>query len=355
MSASNILHLPSFYDPKKADQIYRVPYETRFEEAIAWAKKQGIKPAILEQGKGDKLKVCLLIVDGQITFCLPGSELFVGGMSGIGAVDDNRRLAEFIYRNLPIITKIAPTLDTHRAFQIFHRGFLVNDKGEHPGPYTSIPLDSVLTGVWKVNPAAATAINQPYTALQAYLVHYCQELKKSGKLDLYIWPHHAMIGSIGHALAPILEEACFFHSIARASVTEFETKGLNPVSENYSVLRPEVLTGPKGQAVAQKNVNFFKKLMSYDRLIIAGQAKSHCVAWTIADLLAEIKAQDPELAQKVYLMEDCTSSVVVKDDDGKIVMDFSPIADKAFADFAAAGMHIVRSTDPVSTWKNFGL
>jgi nicotinamidase-related amidase len=46
-------------------------------------------------------------------------------------------------------------------------------------------------------------------------------------------------------------------------------------------------------------------------VIIAGQAKSHCVAWTIDDLLTEIQSQDPSLAQKVYLLEDCSSPVVV--------------------------------------------
>jgi len=46
-------------------------------------------------------------------------------------------------------------------------------------------------------------------------------------------------------------------------------------------------------------------------VIIAGQAKSHCVAWTIDDLLEDIIAQDRRLVEKVYLLEDCTSAVVV--------------------------------------------
>jgi hypothetical protein len=36
---------------------------------------------------------------------------------------------EFIYRNLGVITEIAPTMDTHTTLQIFHADFWVNDAG----------------------------------------------------------------------------------------------------------------------------------------------------------------------------------------------------------------------------------
>jgi len=49
--------------------------------------------------------------------------------------------------------------------------------------------------------------------------------------------------------------------------------------------------------------------------------------------------------KKVYLLEDCTSPVVVPG-----VIDCTEQADAAFRRFAGAGMHIVRSTDPVSRW-----
>ena len=64
--------------------------------------------------------VCLVAVDVQNTFCVPGFELFVGGRSGTGAVDDNGRLCAFLYRNLATITRVVPTMDTHHAMQIFH-------------------------------------------------------------------------------------------------------------------------------------------------------------------------------------------------------------------------------------------
>jgi nicotinamidase-related amidase len=148
-----------------------------------------------------------------------------------------------------------------------------------------------------------------------------------------------MLGGIGHALVSAVEEAIFFHNIARKSQTIFELKGNNPLTENYSVLRPEVLEGFDGQQIAQKNTSLLQRLLDFDAVIIAGQAKSHCVAWTIEDLLTEINAKDINLAKKVYLLEDCSSPVVVPD-----IIDFTPQADEAFQRFADAGMNLVTTT-----------
>jgi nicotinamidase-related amidase len=254
------------------------------------------------------------------------------------------RLCEFIYRNLGVITEIAPTMDTHTAMQIFHADFWINDAGENPAPMTMISLAEVEQGVWKVNPAVTYNLARGnYVALQAYALHYVTRLSEAGKYPLTIWPYHAMLGGIGHALVPAVEEACFFHNLVRNSQTNFEIKGGNPLTENYSVLRPEVLDSPDGRPIAQKNTRFIQKLLDFDAVYIAGQAKSHCVAWTIDDLLTEIQAQDPALAQKVYLLEDCSSPVVVPG-----VVDFTDAAEAAFQRFADAGMQLVKSTDAIA-------
>ena len=86
-------------------------------------------------GGEDRFRVCLVAVDVQNTFCVPGFELFVAGRSGTGAVDDSRRLCEFIYRNSPSITCIVPTMDTHHAMQIFHPIYLIDERGEHPASF----------------------------------------------------------------------------------------------------------------------------------------------------------------------------------------------------------------------------
>ena len=100
-----------------------------------------------------------------------------------------------------------------------------------------------------------------------------------------------------------------------------------------------------GRPIAQKNTALIEKLLNFDVVIIAGQAKSHCVAWTIDDLLTEIQAKAPNLTQRIYLLEDCASPVVVPG-----VVDFTDQANAAFQRFAEAGMHLVKSTDAITDW-----
>jgi len=340
------LPIPSHFDRRKVGEVWRVDYQNRAKEANEWAQHNNVQAAAR-----DRQQVRLLLVDCQNTFCIPDFELFVAGRSSNGAVEDNIRLCEFLYRNLGCITHISATMDTHLAMQIFHPVFLINDKGEHPQPMSQISVADVESGKWKANPAVAgSVLGRDYDALQAYLMYYCRKLQESGKYTLMIWPYHAMQGGIGHCLVSALEEALFFWSIARKSQAEFEVKGNNPLTENYSVLRPEVLEDHKKNIIAKRNMQLIQTLLDADALIIAGQAKSHCVAWTIEDLLDEIQTRDPMLAKKVYLLEDCTSPVVVPG-----VVDFTDQASAAFRKFSEAGMHIVKSTDPMSSWPGIDL
>jgi nicotinamidase-related amidase len=331
------LPLPPHYNPHRTGEVWKVPYQERAREALQWADRHTIRPA-----SQDTFRVALIAVDVQNTFCLPDFELFVGGRSGVGAIEDNRRLCEFIYRNLGIITTIVASLDTHRAMQVFHPIYLVNEQGEHPAPLSLVSHDDVLQGRWRFNPAVAPSLGISPQAGQQHLFHYTRQLKESGKYDLTVWPYHAMLGGIGHSLVAAVEEAIFFHTIARSTQASFITKGEYPTTEAYSIIGPEVLEGPDGETIASKNHSFFRNVVEHDLIFIAGQAKSHCVAWTISDLLEQIRAYNPALAQKVYLLEDCTSPVVVPG-----VVDYTDQADAAFQGFASAGMHLVQSTDPI--------
>jgi len=344
MSRSELL-IPPHFDLSKVGEIWKVSYQELVREAEKWKTYNHIKPAA-----NDRLKICLVAVDIQNTFCIPGFELYVGGRSGTGAVDDTRRLCEFIYRNLDVITQICPTMDTHQAMQIFHPIYLVNDSSEHPEPFTLISVEDVENGVWRFNPALCSSFHISEDYGQRHLLHYTKKLKEGGKYDLTIWPYHGMLGGIGHALVSSFEEATFFHCIARYSQPDFHVKGDKPFTEHYSVLGPEVMEGPKGELIGQKSDKFFKKLLEFDAVIIAGEAKSHCVAWTIDDLLDDILAQDIQLVEKVYLLEDCTSPVVVP---GGI--DYTDLADAAFRRYEKAGMHVVRSVDSIDSWPGIKL
>ncbi|MEO1669433.1 MAG: isochorismatase [Cyanobacteria bacterium J06631_2] len=329
-----IKSLPSFFTQERVEEVYRVPYQQRAEAAAIWQQEHQIAPAY-----GDRHKIGLLLIDVQNTFCLPEFELFVGGKSGQGAIEDNVRLCQFIYRHLDSITEIVPTMDSHTAMQIFHPIFWVDRALQHPTPATTITLGEVQQGIWRVNPELKYGRGD-FQALEQHALHYVQKLADEDKYPLTIWPYHSMLGGIGHALVSAVEEAVFFHSIARQSPTAFELKGDNPLTENYSVLSPEVLDSTDGKAIAQKNTSLIQKLLAFDTLIKAGQAKSHCVVWTVENLLTEIEQVDPNLAQKVYLLEDCMSPVVIPE-----VVDFTEQAEQSFQRFAQAGMNVVKSTE----------
>jgi nicotinamidase-related amidase len=335
------LPVPDFHRPERVGEVWRVPYEERARDARLWAAEQGIRPAV-----EDTVRICLLAVDVQNTFCVPGFELFVGGRSGTGAVDDNRRLCEFVYRNLAAITRIVPSLDTHRALQIFHAVWLVDADGNHPGPYTLVSAEDVESNRWRVNPAVCESLGLDRDYAERQLVHYTRALAEGGKYRLTIWPYHALLGGIGHALVSAVEEAFFFHGMARATQPSFQVKGEQTLTEHYSILGPEVTFGPDGEELGRRNDALIAELLRYDAVVVAGQAKSHCVAWTIDDLLAD---ESQDLAERVYLLEDCTSPVVVPG-----AVDYTDEADAAFERFAAAGMQVVRSTTPLADWPGIG-
>jgi nicotinamidase-related amidase len=329
------LPIPDFFDANKVGSVWRIPYEERAKQARDWARRHAIQPASVSSTSS-----WLLLIDAQNTFCIPEFELFVGGRSGRGALDDNARLCEFIYRNLGAITHITATMDTHRAMQVFHAIFFVDGDGNHPAPFTDIHADELKSGKWNFNPALAGDFDLAPEYGQQMMIHYAEALEQKGKYALTIWPYHAMLGGIGHALVSSVEEALFFHSIARNTQYEIEIKGDKPFTENYSAIGPEVLTGPMGETLGTHNSKFIERLQQVDKLIITGQAKSHCVAWTVQDLLTDIQSVDHALAKKVYLLEDCSSPVVVPG-----VVDHTDAADAAYARFAEAGMNVVRSTE----------
>jgi nicotinamidase-related amidase len=333
------LPVPAHFEPSRVGEVWRVPYEDRAREAPAWASEHDLTPAA-----EDSFRLCLLAVDIQNTFCIPGFELFVAGRSGTGAVDDNRRLCEFVYRNLATITQIFPSLDTHQAMQVFHAIWLVDEQGSHPASYDLVSVEDVESGRWRVNPAVTEVLGIDADYAERHLAHYTRRLAEGGKYDLTIWPYHAMLGGIGHALVSAVEEAVFFHGVARHSQPDFQVKGDNPLTEHYSMLGPEVTEGPDGDRLGRKNTALIDKLLTFDAVVVAGQAKSHCMAWTIDDLLGHEPVRE-RLAERTYLLEDCTSPVVVPG-----VIDYTDEADAAFERYVTAGMHVVSSTDPIESW-----
>jgi nicotinamidase-related amidase len=321
-----MMQLPSFYDPANVRDVYVERVGLVAEAAADYRKKNKVAPA-----SQDRMRIAAFGIDCQVGFSTPGASLFVPG-----AVEDTSRTIEWLYRNLDRITQVAFSLDTHRVFQIFHPAWWIDDDGKHPAPFTNISLADVREGKWK-------PIAHPAECLE-----YVKQLEKAGKYVLTVWPYHTLLGGVSHALVPALMEAAMFHALVRQAQTHFETKGTHAMTENYSVLAPEVRE-LGGKSVGTFNAAFFKMLMEFDRVYVFGQAKSHCVLSTLRDMQQHIAGTDPSLMEKIYILEDATSPVPAPPIDPlPPALDFPRVADKAFEELKAAGMHIVKTTEVIA-------
>lgn len=341
------LPLPSFYRPENAERYHYAPDQTKLlAEAGAWRREHRLRAS-----SEDTRRVHLLLIDEQKDFCFPEGSLYVAGRSGRGAIEDNRRIAEFIYRNLGAITEITATMDSHLAFQIFFASFWVDREGTPLMPHREISAEEVRSGAVRPDPALAGWLAKGDVAwLNRQALDYCERLEKSGKYKLYLWPPHCVLGSEGHALVGVVHEARMFHAFARRAQSRVEIKGEHPLTENYSVMSPEVTVAHDGSAMGARNKALLDRLLAEDAIVVAGEAASHCVKSSVEDLLSEIQARDPKLARKVYLLTDCMSAVTVPDGKGGFVADFTPLAEAALKKFEEAGMRRVKSTEPMEAW-----
>lgn len=341
------LSLPPFFDPANARSwSYRPQEAALLEVAAAWRQQQGIRPA-----DEDERETLLLLVDAQKDFCFPDGALFVRGGSGDGAMDDSRRIAEFVYRNLGRLSDVVCTLDSHLPHHIFFPSFWIDAEGHNPAPHTQVRAQDVRDGRLAPDPSVASWIGESPEWLRQQAEFYCDELERGGRYDLYLWPPHCLLGGEGHGLVGVVQEARLFHSFVRGSSAPLEIKGLDRLTESYSVLGPEVDVTFDGRPLAADRTAFGERLLGTDRIVVAGQAASHCVRSTLLDLRELIAARRPELMSEIFILRDCMSSVVVKDpESGEVMTDFQAETEAAFDELESAGMRLVRSTDPMGEW-----
>ena len=253
--------------------------ENNINDLLVEASKEKVIPS-----KHDKEKTLLIGIDIQ-------NDFMEGGTLGVaGAKEDVKRLNKFIYNNLYKITDMIVSLDTHSPFQIFHQCWWKDSKGNNPDVFTVIKYEDAANGKWH-------AVNYEKESIE-----YLKKLKELSKKELVIWPYHCIEGTIGAALEESFSKMMNFFSIIRDSKVKTVIKGKNPLSEMYGIFKPE------WDRESVVNLELLEKIKNYDKIFIAGEAKSHCVLESIMQILNYYK-DNKDITSKIYIIEDCMSTI----------------------------------------------
>lgn len=248
-------------------------------EVLTFARKENLR-----NSSEDEKRVLLLGIDIQ-------NDFMEGGALGVpGSIKDVQNLLHFTYENIEKITDIIVSLDTHQPMQIFHPSWWVNELGENPSPLTIISYEDVKQGKWK-----------PVTNIEESL-DYVMNLEKIGKKQLCIWPYHCIEGTFGCSLESQFSNLVYFHSVARSTNPSIVVKGLSSNTEMYGIFKPEYSSD------SIRNDELLKKISEYDQIIIAGEAKSHCVLESLLQLIEYFEEEKLD-ASKIVILEDCMSSI----------------------------------------------
>ena len=355
---TEMTRIPDFHDPERAGDPAFTPDVPAIQAAADALREQGGARLYGDTARGLEL----LVIDNQKDFAAYGGALYVGGRAGDGAPRDSARLAEFIYRNLNTIERVTPTLDTHHPTQIFFPGFWIDPDGNRPAPLSTITADDLRRGRWRPDPAARAVVPAgdhdlpPEAWARRQALHYAEQLEASGRYALTIWPYHCLAGTRGHTLEGVFDQARLFHAFARGAPATPILKGEDGFSESYSAFAPEVASRHDGDqplaAPAPEAERMLARLSETPALVVAGQAASHCVLWSMDDLLTRLdrfRAAGQQVPE-VYLLSDCTSPVAVPDGQGGFLADFTDDAAAAMRRWRDAGVHLVDTATPVADW-----
>jgi len=261
------------------------------------------------------MRIDLLIIDPQNDFCDPA-----GALSVPGANADMSRLAGMIHRLKDKIDDIHVTLDSHHFVDIAHPVFWLDSTGKHPAPFTIIAASDVENGTYR-------ATNPQF---QQRVLDYVKTLEVNGRYPLCVWPVHCLIGSWGYIVYPELFDALLQWEKDFAMV-DYVTKGSNLWTEHYSAVQADV-PDPEDPD-SQLNMRLIETLQDADIILLAGEAKSHCLANTVIDIANNFGEEN---IKKMVLLTDATSTV--PDPPGTTM--FTDFSEKFQNDMVARGMQL---------------
>lgn len=257
----------------------------------------------------------LLIIDAQNDFHdIPGAALPVPG-----AVKDTERIAALIKKTNPGV--IFSSLDSHHSLDIAHKAWFNKADGTPVDDFTTILADDVKNGKY-------VARIDPVRTLK-----YLEDLEIQGEFKHMIWPDHCLIGTTGHALHPVYFAAIKQWMIDNLKWVNYIYKGSNPFTEHFGIFRANIPI--KEDVTTNVDQRVFTTLNNQDEVWLGGQARTHCVANTLKQLLQI----SPQLAPKLVVLEDCTSNVA------NLPGDFYAMVDGIYADAKSKGVRFSKSTD----------
>lgn len=301
------------------------------------------------------MRNAFLIIDPQNDFVDPK-----GSLSVPGASDDMDRLAAFISANQEKVSGIAVSLDTHDVIDISHPTFWLDPEGKNVEPFTVIKhkeakgrkYTAAITqdefgGIKKVDVNAPDYDFDVHMTYQRGSVEYLNDLEEAGKQHT-IWPIHCVSGSWGHAIYDPLMKVIKDWSVATAQNHKVLFKGQFTFSEHYGIFEAEVPVAQVSETT--RHSMMVQNLIGYlvgtaqfgydngmDKVYLCGEAKSHCVATSIKQILDFSKDDDDFalLLKKLVIVEDCMSPVA----------GFENLADDIFAEAKEAGVEFIKLED----------
>lgn len=296
------------------------------------------------------MTITLLLVDVQKDF-------HSGGSLAIPKADeDSNRVAQLIREQGSKIDRIVATLDTHQKLHIAHPSFWISGQEEsvHPTPFTIISADDIRNGKWKPNPIVQVKSMVSNKALfdrsffddekdeefdlQWFCLEYATRLEARGRFQICIWPEHCLIGSAGHGVVDSVLDALNEWSAKTGGSVEWVWKGSNLLTEMYSALEADV---PVSKCTTY-NHELQNSLIESDLLLVCGQAMSHCVNYTLRDIVKHWTTPDDDSNKKsndqIVLLTDCCSSVP----------GFESVGDTFQQEMKNAGVRLLTSVDVVS-------
>jgi len=230
----------------------------------------------------------LFIVDPQVDFHEGGS------LAVPGASKDSDKIANLI--RTKNFDNIMVTLDTHQYVDIGHPIWWMSEQKEQPQPFTTITAKDMEQKKWMT----ARPEDSEWT------LGYLYQLEKNNRYQHTIWPYHCIVGSQGHGIVPSINKALEEWAIKKTQLVHFMWKGTNPKAEMYSAFKADVEVPGADETKLNKQV--LDRLFRYDNIVFCGQAASHCVMYSLIDMIDYFdtkKGKKPE----IILLSDCTSPV----------------------------------------------